>query len=73
MITFFLKGEPQRSLVMQVCQRTGLVVKYAVECLAGNDWDVDRAAANFEQVKVRRSILMTTKLILIYITGGISR
>ncbi|EPT05658.1 hypothetical protein FOMPIDRAFT_1034303 [Fomitopsis schrenkii] len=43
--------EPQRSLVMQICQRTGLNVEYAVQCLEGNAWDVERAVANFEQVK----------------------
>ncbi|KAH9928646.1 uncharacterized protein B0H18DRAFT_999876 [Fomitopsis serialis] len=43
--------EPQRSLVMQICQRTGLNFEYAVQCLEGNAWDVERAVANFEQVK----------------------
>ena len=38
---------------MQICQRTGLNVEYAVQCLEGNAWDVERAVANFEQVKVR--------------------
>lgn len=39
--------------MMQICQRTGLNVEYAVQCLEGNAWDVERAVANFEQVKVR--------------------
>lgn len=43
--------EPQRSLVLQVCQRTGLNVEFSVQCLEGNGWDLDRALANFEQVK----------------------
>ncbi|CCL98168.1 uncharacterized protein FIBRA_00162 [Fibroporia radiculosa] len=43
--------EPQRSLVVQICQRTGLNVKFALDCLQGNAWDVERAVANFEQVK----------------------
>ncbi|OCH95422.1 NTF2-like protein [Obba rivulosa] len=43
--------EPQRSLVMQICQRTGLNVAFAVQCLEGNGWDLERAVANFEQVK----------------------
>ncbi|KZT73128.1 NTF2-like protein [Daedalea quercina L-15889] len=43
--------EPPRSLVMQICQRTGLNIEYAVQCLEGNAWDVERAVANFEQVK----------------------
>lgn len=47
-----LQPEPQRSLVLQVCQRTGLNVRFAVECLTGNGWELERALANFEQVKV---------------------
>jgi nuclear RNA export factor len=38
---------------MQVMQRTGLNVKFSVDCLEGNGWDLERAVANFEQVKVR--------------------
>lgn len=44
--------ERQRPFVKQICHRTGLNVKYAVECLQGNGWDTERAAANFEEVKV---------------------
>lgn len=40
---------------MTVCGRTGLNVKFAVDCLAQNEWDVEKAIANFEQVKVGRS------------------
>ncbi len=29
-----------------------LNVKFAVDCLVQNEWDVDKAVANFEQVKV---------------------
>ncbi|KDQ57204.1 hypothetical protein JAAARDRAFT_35810 [Jaapia argillacea MUCL 33604] len=43
--------EPQRSLVLQISQRTRLTIKFAVECLEGNGWDPERAVANFEQVK----------------------
>ncbi|KAH8995036.1 NTF2-like protein [Lactarius akahatsu] len=43
--------EPQRSLVTQVCKLTRLNVRFAVDCLQNNGWDVDRAVANFEQVK----------------------
>lgn len=43
--------EPQHSLVLQVCQRTGLNVRFAIECLEGNAWDIERALVNFEQVK----------------------
>ncbi|KAF9231003.1 hypothetical protein BU15DRAFT_91000 [Melanogaster broomeanus] len=44
-------SEPQRGLIMQICQRTGLNARFAVECLENNAWNVDRAIANFEQVK----------------------
>lgn len=45
--------EPQRSLVLAICQRTGLNVKFSVDCLEGNGWDLEKAAANFDAVKVR--------------------
>jgi hypothetical protein len=44
--------ERQRPFVMQICQRTGLTVKYSVDCLQNNGWDQERALANFDQVKV---------------------
>lgn len=44
--------ERQGPFVTQICQRTGLTVKYAMDCLQNNGWDQDRAMANFEQVKV---------------------
>jgi hypothetical protein len=52
-LVLLLQPEPQRGLVAQVCERTGLNVQYAVDCLGGNGWDLGRAVANFEQVKVR--------------------
>lgn len=33
--------------------RTNLNVKFAFDCLEGNEWNLDRALANFNQVKVR--------------------
>ncbi|KAF9266467.1 NTF2-like protein [Marasmius fiardii PR-910] len=45
--------DPQRSLVVQVCARTGLNVKFAVDCLTGNSWDLEKAVNNFNEVKVR--------------------
>ena len=44
--------EPQRGLIVQIRQRTGLNVQFAVDCLQNNAWDLERAIANFEQVKV---------------------
>ncbi|KAJ7284540.1 hypothetical protein C8J57DRAFT_1288772 [Mycena rebaudengoi] len=44
--------EAQRPLVIQVCGRTRLNVKFALECLVGNEWNLERAIANFNQVKV---------------------
>ncbi|KAJ7233333.1 hypothetical protein C8J57DRAFT_1090596 [Mycena rebaudengoi] len=43
--------EAQRPLVIQVCGRTRLNVKFALECLVGNEWNLERAIANFNQVK----------------------
>ncbi|PPR05969.1 hypothetical protein CVT24_004633 [Panaeolus cyanescens] len=43
--------EPQRNLVMQVCAQTNLNVKFAVDCLTGNGWDLAKAIANFNDVK----------------------
>ncbi|TFY59090.1 hypothetical protein EVJ58_g6007 [Rhodofomes roseus] len=50
--------EPQRSLVMQICQRTSLNIEYAVQCLEGNAWDVERAVANFEQGTLSREAFL---------------
>lgn len=38
--------------MLQVCQRTNLNVRFAVDCLENNAWDLDRAIVNFERVKV---------------------
>ncbi|KAK2460147.1 hypothetical protein APHAL10511_007826 [Amanita phalloides] len=43
--------EPQRNLVMKICQRTRLNIKYSLDCLTSNQWDFERAVLNFEQVK----------------------
>ncbi|EIW83907.1 NTF2-like protein [Coniophora puteana RWD-64-598 SS2] len=43
--------EHQRNLIWQMCQRSGLNIKYAFDCLENNAWDLERAVANFEQVK----------------------
>jgi len=43
--------EPQRSWVLSIAERTGLTVRFAIDCLQGNGWDVQRALANFEEVK----------------------
>jgi hypothetical protein len=40
-------------MVVQFSQCTGLNVKFTVDCLEMNGWDMERASANFEQVKVR--------------------
>ncbi|KAJ7236261.1 hypothetical protein B0H12DRAFT_1140498 [Mycena haematopus] len=44
-------SEPQRPLVISVCGQTGLNIKYSLDCLNGNGWDVGRAVANFNEVK----------------------
>lgn len=38
---------------MQICERTGLNAKFAVDCLQNNAWILESAIANYEQVKVR--------------------
>ncbi|KAJ7183222.1 hypothetical protein C8R46DRAFT_1066309 [Mycena filopes] len=43
--------EQQRPVVLQVCGQTTLNVKYALDCLNGNGWDLGRAVENFNQVK----------------------
>ena len=50
--SFFFQPEAQRNLVLQICVRTGLNAKFAVDCLSGNAWDLERAIVNFDQVKV---------------------
>jgi hypothetical protein len=49
-LTLF-QPELQRNLVIQLCAATGLNAKFAHDCLAGNDWDSQRAIANFNAVK----------------------
>ncbi|KAH6909208.1 hypothetical protein BKA70DRAFT_1477020 [Coprinopsis sp. MPI-PUGE-AT-0042] len=43
--------EPQRTLVLEIMARTNLNVQFALDCLQENEWDIDRAMANFNQVK----------------------
>ena len=51
--TMVIQPEPQRSLVLAVSQRTNLNIKFSVDCLESNGWDLEKAVANFEAVKVR--------------------
>ncbi|KAI9061006.1 NTF2-like protein [Trametes sanguinea] len=44
--------KPQRYLMQDLILRTRLNLQYAEDCLKNNDWDLERAMANFEQVKV---------------------
>ena len=41
--------------MQDVILRTRLNLQYAEDCLKNNEWDVERAMANFEQVKVSLS------------------
>ncbi|KAI0749554.1 NTF2-like protein [Daedaleopsis nitida] len=43
--------EPQRALMQDIILRTRLNLQFAEDCLKNNDWDTDRAMANFKQVK----------------------
>jgi nuclear RNA export factor len=49
---YLFQPEAHRNLVLQICVRTGLNAKFSVECLSENAWDLERAIANFDQVKV---------------------
>ncbi|TFY63422.1 hypothetical protein EVG20_g6313 [Dentipellis fragilis] len=44
--------EAQLALVVQLSQQTKLTAMFAIDCLETNGWDMARAMANFEQVKV---------------------
>jgi hypothetical protein len=44
--------QERNTLVAQLCSRTGLNVKYAIDCLENNGWDFERAITNYHQVKV---------------------
>ena len=59
----------QRNLVLQTIARTGLNVKFSVDCLTGNGWDLERAVTNFNQVKVgiRLFLLTTVDLLTCYL------
>lgn len=63
----------QRNLVLQTIARTGLNVKFSVDCLTGNGWDLERAVANFNQVKVGSSFLLTTVGLLTFCLGDTSQ
>ncbi|PIL35802.1 transporter [Ganoderma sinense ZZ0214-1] len=43
--------QPQRGRMQDVILRTRLNLQFAEDCLKNNDWDVERAIANFERVK----------------------
>ncbi|SJK99733.1 uncharacterized protein ARMOST_03044 [Armillaria ostoyae] len=43
--------EPARSVVLQICQRTGMTVPFGYDCLSRNNWNLEAAIANFEAVK----------------------
>ena len=48
-------------------------MKYAVDCLENNGWDVDRAIANFEQVKVSKSRLSVSLVFTLVLQTVLSR
>lgn len=39
------------AMVDQVHQRTGMNAQFSELCLAQNDWDVERAVANFQEIR----------------------
>ena len=42
--------------MLDLVLRTRLNLQFAEECLKNNDWDLERAMANFEQVKVSSAV-----------------
>jgi hypothetical protein len=59
--------------VTQICTRTHLNIQFAVDCLQNNGWDVERALANFEQVKVRDMTLLPFGTLTPYPQGTLGR
>ncbi|KAK4687923.1 nuclear RNA export factor, partial [Tremellales sp. Uapishka_1] len=44
-------GENQEALISQVRQRTGMNVTFATMCLSQNEWSLEKALQNFEEIK----------------------
>ncbi|TFK35547.1 hypothetical protein BDQ12DRAFT_725837 [Crucibulum laeve] len=44
-------SEVQRNVVLKLIGRTNLNVKFAVDCLVPNGWDLEQAVKNFNEVK----------------------
>lgn len=44
-------------------------MQFAVDCLQNNAWDLDRAIANFEQVKVSGPIMVLSCDVVLTFTG----
>lgn len=43
----------KEALVQQLAERSGLIVPFTIQCLEGNGWDLDRAWANFLELKAQ--------------------
>ncbi|EIN04027.1 NTF2-like protein [Punctularia strigosozonata HHB-11173 SS5] len=52
-LTHVMQPEPQRTMVVQVSQKTGLNVTYTLDCLQNAGWNVDAAIAKFKEFKVQ--------------------
>ncbi|QRV74948.1 mRNA export factor mex67 [Ceratobasidium sp. AG-Ba] len=44
-------SEPQRALLVECANRTGLNAEFSKMCMEGNGWDLNKALANFEELK----------------------
>ncbi|KAG9096030.1 nuclear mRNA export, poly(A)+RNA binding protein [Ceratobasidium sp. UAMH 11750] len=43
--------EPQRALLVECANRTGLNAEFSKMCMEGNGWDLNKALVNFEELK----------------------
>ena len=42
----------REEMVLEVCLKTRLILRYAEDCLASNEWNIEKAFAAFQQMKV---------------------
>jgi nuclear RNA export factor len=49
-----VQTDEQKSILLgQLSEKSGLNQQFALQCLEGNGWDLERAWANFMELKVR--------------------
>ncbi len=66
--------EPQRSLLIQICQTTNLIPQFGQDCLEKNNYNMAMAMSNFEAVRVCPCMVYTLLFgMLTCVITGISR